>query len=53
MTTWQTIGRLLRYRSWSLGFHVAVSLLLYGFTVVPALISREIFNLLMVKPPYI
>lgn len=44
MTTWQTIGRLLRYRRWFLGLTLLVSLLLYGFTVAPALISREIFN---------
>ncbi len=51
MTTWQTILHLLRYRGWLLGLTLVVSLLLYGLTVVPGVISREIFNLLTDDAP--
>ena len=51
MTTWQTIWHLLRYRGWRLALTLVVSLLLYGLTVVPGVISREVFNLLTGDAP--
>lgn len=51
MSTWQTIWHLLRYQGWRLALTLVVSLLLYGLTVVPGVISREIFNLLTGDAP--
>ncbi|MFN8486836.1 MAG: ABC transporter ATP-binding protein [Caldilineaceae bacterium] len=51
MSTWQTIWQLLRYRSRLLSILLLGSLALYGLTVVPGVLAREIFNQLTSQAP--
>ena len=51
MSTWQTIWQLLRYRGWFLSLLLLGSLALYGLTVVPGVLAREIFNRLTDPAP--
>lgn len=51
MSTWQTIWQLLRYRGWFLSLLLLGSLALYGLTVVPGVLAREIFNRLTDSAP--
>ncbi len=51
MSTWQTIWPLLRYRGRFLSLLLLGSLALYGLTVVPGVLSREIFNRLTEQAP--
>ena len=51
MSTWQTLWALLQYRGRLLSLLLLGSLTLYGLTVVPGVLTREIFNKLTDQAP--